>query len=1048
MRQFLLFTLGMFMAGSLFGQFKTTLPKLESQTQTLPEQPGPVKPIRPAVPMAKPPFQVKNNFKPIAHLPALVQGHPSLKVYISPGTNTPYLIKGSFETDGEKSMDNNIGDYFSTIQPFLKITDPASELVLSKTEKETDKGFDHLYFQQTWKGVPLYGAEAIVHVHAREIYMFNGRTYPTPELTDVTPTFSKEAANTLAVEAVADLTTVKELSPLEENLIPSDQVVSELVIYHVNNNPDDERLAWHVTVIPNITHRYAYFIDAKKGNILNYYSELCQIAGHFHRKNEGQNQATAHSPQSTAGPKNANGLFLDGPATANAIDLFGISRLINTYDVGGSFFLIDASRPMFNFNQSDMPGDPAGAIWTIDGQNGSPENNNFQATHVTSSNNSWNNPNAVSAHYHGGLAYQYFKNKFGRESINGQGGTIISLINITESNGDNMDNAFWNGQAMFYGNGDVAFDQPLAKAADVAGHEMSHGVIQSTANLEYYGESGALNESFADVFGAMIDPERDYQLGEDISNNAIFPTGALRDMANPNNGGSSLNDNGYQPAHYNDRYIGSQDNAGVHINSGIVNKAFHLFAEAIGKDKAEQVYYRALTKYLFKSALFVDGRIAVIQAAEDLYCNAEVNAAQNAFSAVGIGAGSGTNSQTNTETNPGEDFILMTDSEYNNLYLYTPDGTEIANPLSNISPLSRPSITDDGSAIVYIAEDNTMRAITIDWQTGQTETFAIQTSPIWRNVAISKDGSHLAALTTNNDNELRVYDYGLSEWKTFNLFNPTTGQGGPTTGDVQYADVLEWDFTGEWVMYDALNSINTTGNGGIEYWDISFANVWDNATNNFSDGFTAKLFNGLPQDVSVGNPTFSKNSDYVIAFDYIDSFNETYSLRAANLEENEVGTIVDNSVLSWPSYSTDDTQIVFDAEDNIGHFLAIVPLADDKINMQGDAIFYLDNKRWGVWFANGQRDLVNASETYNESNVRIFPNPVSETLTLECISEIAGDAFLDIFDLLGKKIKSTTFKMTTGIHLHEMNMSDIPGGQYIVHLMIEGNRKAFKVVKM
>ena len=89
-----------------------------------------------------------------------------------------------------------------------------------------------------------------------------------------------------------------------------------------------------------------------------------------------------------------------------------------------------------------------------------------------------------------------------------------------------MDNAFWNGYEMFYGNGIEAFNSPLAKALDVAGHEMSHGVIQNTANLEYISQSGALNESFADIFGAMIDRD-DWKMGEDelISNGkTLFKT--------------------------------------------------------------------------------------------------------------------------------------------------------------------------------------------------------------------------------------------------------------------------------------------------------------------------------------------------------------------------------------------------------------------------------------------------------------------------------------------------------------------------------------------
>ena len=103
------------------------------------------------------------------------------------------------------------------------------------------------------------------------------------------------------------------------------------------------------------------------------------------------------------------------------------------------------------------------------------------------------------------------------------------MINVANSDGSDMDNAFWNGAVMFYGNGDQAFDAPLSKALDVAGHEMSHGVIQATANLEYQYESDAMNESFADIFASMIDRD-DWQIGEDVANSAVFPSGTMRDM--------------------------------------------------------------------------------------------------------------------------------------------------------------------------------------------------------------------------------------------------------------------------------------------------------------------------------------------------------------------------------------------------------------------------------------------------------------------------------------------------------------------------------------
>ncbi len=145
-----------------------------------------------------------------------------------------------------------------------------------------------------------------------------------------------------------------------------------------------------------------------------------------------------------------------------------------------------------------------------------------------------------------------------------------------------MDNAFWSGTFIAYGDGAEAFD-PLAEGLDVAAHEMSHGVIQHTVNLEYRNQSGALNESMADVFGVMVD-RGDWRLGEDVvRSRQFFASGALRDMADPHNG-VSQGRNGWQPAHmdeFRDLPL-SADNGGVHLNSGIPNRACFLIAEAIG----------------------------------------------------------------------------------------------------------------------------------------------------------------------------------------------------------------------------------------------------------------------------------------------------------------------------------------------------------------------------------------------------------------------------------------------------------------------------------
>jgi hypothetical protein len=358
-------------------------------------------------------------------------------------------------------------------------------------------------------------------------------------------------------------------------------------------------------------------------------------------------------------------------------------------------------------------------------------------------------------------------------------------------------------------------------------------------------------------------------------------------------------------------------------------------------------------------------------------------------------------------------------------------------------------VTDDGSVILYIAEDQTMQAITINWSNGQSSQETIQSEPIWRNVAISRDGSRLAALTDDYDERLWVYDFGLETWTTYFLYNPTTGEGIPTTDDVLYADVLEWDFTGEWVMYDALNRLNTTGSNDIEYWDISFIRVWDTPSNDFGDGYVGKLFNGLPENVSVGNPTFAKNSDYIIAFDYFDEFNEEYFMYGANIETGEANIIFENFDLSWPNYSVDDNRIVFDAQNTSGNpVLAFIPMEDDKITAAGNATIFINDGRKAVWFANGERVLTEAAEVFSENSLKTWPNPAGDWLNVFYAAEKSGEGKLEFFDLTGKLVFSENHFFTAGGNHLQIPLAKLSFGPYLLRLVaLDGQSVSLKVVK-
>ena len=227
---------------------------------------------------------------------------------------------------------------------------------------------------------------------------------------------------------------------------------------------------------------------------------------------------------------------------------------------------------------------------------------------------------------HAGTTWSFYNQIFGRESVDGHGRTLVSSVHYSQ----HYDNAFWNGQQMVYGDGDGKIFQQFTGALDVIAHELTHGVTQFTAQLPYQDQQGALNESFSDVFGSMV---KQWALGQTVHQAdwligaGILAPGvkgrALRDMANP---GTAFDDPNLgkdeQPGHMNDYVDTQDDHGGVHINSGIPNRAFVIAANAIGGHSWEvtgKIWYVTLTERLTADADFRKCATETVSVARDLF---------------------------------------------------------------------------------------------------------------------------------------------------------------------------------------------------------------------------------------------------------------------------------------------------------------------------------------------------------------------------------------------------------------------------------------------
>ena len=277
---------------------------------------------------------------------------------------------------------------------------------------------------------------------------------------------------------------------------------------------------------------------------------------------------------------------------------------------------------------------------------------------------------AVNEAYDGaGATYDLFKEIYGRNSLDNRGMRLDSTVHYQKG----YDNAFWNGQQMVYGDGDEDLPESqrlfnrFTSALDIIGHELTHGVVQYEAALVYQDQPGALNESFADVFGSLVKQwlhhqtvnEANWIIGEGLLTPNVNGVG-IRSLKAP---GTAYDDpvlgKDPQPAHMRDYWTGTYDSGGVHINSGIPNHAFYVTAMEIGGfawEKAGLIWYTALRDRLSPKSNFGDAAIQTYLAAGMLFGNGslEQQAVRTGWGVVGIPLGSSDDSGSGTGDTGGD----------------------------------------------------------------------------------------------------------------------------------------------------------------------------------------------------------------------------------------------------------------------------------------------------------------------------------------------------------------------------------------------------------
>ncbi|GHE29928.1 hypothetical protein GCM10017673_35890 [Streptosporangium violaceochromogenes] len=529
-------------------------------------------------------------------LPAKAADPPPAQVETRTGTATPALVSGLGEAPRSGSPVAVARSHLRAGRYAIKNVDTD----LAPLDVVRDGSDETVRFGQRYRGLPVFGAHYLVRMTkdgaAHKVTEAGGR-FLTGLSVATTPKFPE----LLAVEVARSHMGVRGDIRGGRNLGAASD---GLVVVPVGKGV----LAWKVTVGGLDTRRRRPLLTDVYVN------------------------AVTGAPLFASGRMHA---AAEGPVTTTGTTVRGRTVPVNAYlRADGKHELRDRAREMWDGS--------TGEVVTYDAR----QRDVFEflgtippATPVSDSdtpvfNGTASEVGAVDAHWGAGQVYEFYR-RLGRNGIDGKGGSISSVVNVTLFGGPFV-NAFWDGTKMVYGGGGPHYHS-LASALDVVGHEMTHGVVEHTAGLVYFGQSGAMNEALADYFGNAIQAEVE---GIDLADpdagligETICRTGTPREC-----GFRDLNDGRTASGDYVGA-TGRIDGAGVHMNSTIFSGALWDIREKLGAT-ADRIALKALSEYMTPLDDFTDGRRAVLSAARRMRLGDDtLETIEDAFDAHGVKAG-------------------------------------------------------------------------------------------------------------------------------------------------------------------------------------------------------------------------------------------------------------------------------------------------------------------------------------------------------------------------------------------------------------------------
>ncbi|MBI4645360.1 MAG: M4 family metallopeptidase [Bacteroidia bacterium] len=718
------------------------------------------------------------------------------------------------------------------------------ELQLKRTE--TDKiGFTHYRYVLFYNEFPVECAVYYVHISAQQVISANGELFPAGSIS-INIHIPETAAFNYAKEHISAEHYLWEKRGINNRPYPEMVIVYKEGQYRLSYKYD-------IYAIKPLSRNYIY-IDAETGKII-------KVANRIH--------------------------YSDTPGIAE------------TMYQGTKDIIADSYSGYYRLRESGR----GGGIQTYDLNN---DIDYYYAVDFTDTDNYWNTTAnfdnaAYDAHFGTEMTYDYYYNNFARNSYDNAGAPLLSYVHYDYG----FVNAFWDGTCMTYGDGDDSLTTPFT-SIEIVAHEITHGVTEYSANLEYAYESGALNESFSDIFGICVDFYTNAGTANFLMGELIHTDGTpFRNMSNPNE------------CQNPDTYLGDfwDPAEEVHCNSGVMNFWFYLLCSggsgvndngdnynvtAIGINAAAQIAYRTLTVYLTPYSQYSDARIYSIQAAIDLFgeCSDEAINVTNAWYAVGVGGlfnnaviAQFSASQTFACQLPAN--IIFTNQCLNGTSFYWDFGdgstSTVGNPAHTYSSVGNytVSLIANGSALC----GNTDTIIKSGYIT-VTNTGGPIAASCTPEAPISANGIGIYNVSFNTINNSS--GDGAEGYQDFTCSNVTTVMEGKkyyisvTTGPSQYEDVFAWiDLNNDGLFNNQNEFVFFSDNKLVNHSDsiiIPNTNIYDSLLRMR----IASDFASNPIDSACTSPSYGQYEDYsVVLLENISppAANFTSDKQIANINE-------------------------------------------------------------------------------------------------------------------------------------------------------------------